>query len=484
MNIKAYFKRKSVSELAEAALNSQELKRSLGAMELVLLGIGAIIGAGIFVLTGAAASQCAGPAIVLSFALSGVACACAGFCYAELASMIPASGSVYTYIYVTLGELPAWIIALLAILSNILVAASVASGWSGYVVSFLADFNIYLPPELTNTTGAVVALADGESVTGIFDLPAFFITMVLTIVLYRGIQTSSMINACIVFIKMSVLGAFIVFGAMHIDPTNWVPFIPQNTGVFGNFGISGIVGGAAMVFLAYNGFDVIATTAQETKNPQRDIPIGILGALLVSTITYVLVSGVLTGLVNYTELNVPQPIGIAVDRMGMPWFSFVVKLGAVAGLTSVVLAMTYGAIRILFAITKDGLLPSFLAKCHEQYKTPNVITLLVGIIVAIIAATIPLTQLVALGNFGTLTTFAFVCFTAVYLRYTQPNLVRKFKCPFMPWIPIFGILLFISILAGLNTEIFIYALIWVVFGIFVYLFYGYYSGRLRWKDNN
>ncbi|MDJ1257932.1 MAG: amino acid permease [Candidatus Midichloria sp.] len=480
MNISKYFKRKSINELVSEAEESKDLVRSLGAFQLILLGIGAIVGAGIFVLAGEAASHYAGPAITISFAISGLACVCAALCYAELSSMIPVSGSAYTYIYATLGELAACIMAGFMTLGSFLSIASVASGWSGYIQSLLADFGIYIPAQFSATTGCVVGL-DGSSqqVEAIFNLPAFFIVMLITYVLYQGIQTSAFVNAVIVFLKMSVLFGFIIVGAMYIDTTNWEPFLPKNTGEFGQYGISGIIAGSAMVFFAYNGFDAVATAAQETKNPQHDLPIGILGSLIIATLTYVLVAGVLTGLVKYTELRVAQPIAIAVDKMGLPWFSLLVKVGATAGLTSVILVMLYGLIRVLFVISQDGLLPVFLSKLHPEYKTPHILTLICGFLIAIASSTVSLDALVPLANFGIIGTFAIVCFAAPFLRYSQPNLKRNFKCPFMPAIPIAGMLILLQIMSSLPIITYFYALIWVGVIVLFYLFYGQFNSKLH-----
>ncbi len=477
MNIKNFFKRKTVSELKKEAESSSELKRSFSAFQLILLGIGAIIGAGIFVLTGTAASQAAGPAVVLSFILSGIACMCAGLCYAELSSMIPVSGSAYTYIYATLGEIVAWIVVSLVIVGTVLIISSVASGWSGYAMSFLEDLGMHIPGKYT----ALISLF-GDRKFGIeVDFFAFFIVIVMTSILYFGAQASNLINAIIVFIKMSVLIAFIVLGATKIDTQNWVPFIPENTGEFGKFGWSGIVSGAALVFLAYNGFDTVATAAQEAKNPQRDLPIGILGALTVCSITYILVALVLTGLVDYRELNVAQPIAIAVNKMNMPWFAKIVKIGAIAGLSSVILSMMYGLVRVIFVVTKDGLLPSILAKSHVVYKTPHVATIIMGLLISFMASVVPLEHMVKLANFCIISVFSVVCFGCIYLRYKQPEVKRVFRCPFMPWTPLFGVVLFIQILIGLPIEVYLQALGLVIVAIIYYMIYGYRHSILQKK---
>jgi len=482
MGILKYFKRKSIDKLINEVEESKDLVRSLGAFQLILFGIGAIVGAGIFVLAGEAASRYAGPAIVISFAISGLACVCAALCYAELASMIPVSGSAYTYIYATLGELAACIMAGFMILGSFLSIASVASGWSGYMQSLLADFNIYLPAQFAATTGSLITLSDGSQVEAFINLPAFFIVLFMVYILYKGIQASAFVNAVIVFLKMTVLFGFVIVGSMYVDSSNWVPFLPENTGEFGKYGFSGIIAGSAMVFFAYNGFDAVATAAQETKNPQRNLPIGILGSLIIATITYIAVAWVLTGLVNYTELGVAQPIAVAVDKMGLPWFSLLIKIGAIAGLTSVILVMLYGLVRVLFVITKDGLLPSCLSKVHEKYKTPHIITVICGSAIGLTSATVSLDRLVPLANFGIIGTFAIVCFAALFLRYSQPNLKRNFKCPWMPFIPIAGMLILMQIMLSLPSVTYFYALIWVSIVVIFYLCYGQFHSKLHTEE--
>ena len=479
MNISKYLKRKSISALISEAENSEDLVRSLGAFQLVLFGIGAIIGAGIFVLAGEAASHYAGPAITISFAISGLACVCAALCYAELASMIPVSGSAYTYIYATLGELAACIMAGFMTLGSFLSIASVAVGWSGYVQSLLSDFGIQIPAKFSATTGSLLTLADGSQVEAIINLPAVFIVIALASVLYRGIQGSVFLNTVIVFLKMTVLFGFIIIGIFYIDSSNWVPFLPENTGEFGRYGFSGIVAGSAMVFFSYNGFDAVATAAQETKNPQRDLPIGILCSLIIASITYILVALVLTGLVKYDELGVAQPIAIAVDKMQLPWFALLVKIGAVAGLSSVVLVMLYGLIRILFVISKDGLLPTYLSSIHTKYRTPHVLTIICAISIALVSGGVSIDKLVPLANFGIIGTFAIVCFAALVLRYQRPELKRGFKCPLMPFIPLAGIIIMIQIMSSLPSETYFYAFGWLGIIVVLYLVYGQFNSKLN-----
>lgn len=477
--MKRYFKRKSIADLVSDSEKSSKLERSLGAFQLLMLGIGAIVGAGIFVLAGTAASQNAGPAVVISFILSGLACSCAGLCYAELSTLIPVSGSTYNYMYATLGELVAWVVAFLAVIGNMSLIASVACGWSGYVTSLLSDFGLYISPIFSNTSFTEIVMQNGSSGVAIFNVPAFLIVIAIGFILYFGVQTSATINTFIVIVKMSVLIAFVIVGAFKVDVNNWIPFIPKNLGEFGKFGLSGIVGGATMVLLAFNGFDAVATAAQETKNPQRDLPIGIIGALIISTLIYVLISGVLTGLVDYRELNVAQPIALATDKMGMPWFSLVIKAGAIIGLSSVILVMTYGIIRITYAVSCDGLLPSAISVCHSKYHTPHVITIILGLTIAFISAMVPLDNLVQLSNFCTIVVFGLVCFVTLYLRYKEPNADRSFKCPMMPFIPLAGIFLFSYILLGMPQKIYMYFGILVLIAVSFYFVYGYRNSNLR-----
>lgn len=472
MSFKRFFTRKPISELMDDVENSHDLARTLGPFQLILLGIGAIIGAGIFVLAGSAASHNAGPAITISLALCGIACACAGLCYAELASTIPISGGPYTYAYAALGEIVAWFVMSMMLLTYMLGAATVASGWSGYMNSFLTSYGITLPVKFAHHYGHIARLADGTEVKCWVDIPAFLIVWLMASVVYFGANASAIINAVIVTIKMTVIASFILIGVMYIDPNNWVPFIPENTGVFGEFGLSGIIGGAGAVFLAFTGFDAVATAAQESKNPQRDLPIGILGSLFICTIVYILVSAVLTGVANYTELGVPEPMAVAADKMNMPWFSVVIKIGAIAGLTSVILVLIYGIVRALYAATHDGLLPLWLAAIHKKHQTPHVLTITVGLIISLFGSMIDVDRLARMANLGTLSTFAMVCISVLFLRYKEPNLKRGFYCPLVPLIPGFGIILFLVIIFGLPNEILLYGVVWTIFMLFIYMIYG------------
>lgn len=451
MNCKRIFKKKNVDEMLQAAAR-QDLNRTLGAFQLVMLGIGAIVGAGIFVLTGTAASTSAGPAVILSFAIGSIACACAAMCYAELSSTIPISGGAYSYTHVTLGEMPAWLVGSMILIGNIFMIAAVAVGWASYTSSFFEQLGIMIPAEFTHRVGEIILLPDGTETVGIFNLLSLVVVLLTCWVLYKGVETSAVINNIIVIIKVFVLGSFIVIGAFYVDPRNWSPFIPEHIEATGQFGIPGIFGGAAIVFLAFNGFDTVAAAAQETKDPQRNLPIGVVGSLLVSAVIYILVSGVLTGLVNYKDLNTPQPMALAVNAMHMPWFALVVKFGAICGLGSVALVMTYAVVRITFAMSSDGLLPASLQKLHPTNKTPYVATIVITIIIALLAVSSPLDTMVQIGNFCVIAVFITVSAMTIYLRYKQPELNRQFKAPMMPFIPLLGIVLFTAFLLSMPDK--------------------------------
>lgn len=470
MGILKIFRKKSIATVASNISKSHELERSLGLFQLILLGIGGIIGAGIFVIIGPATGGHAGPAVTLSFIIAGLACACAGLCYAELASSIPISGSAYSYLYVSLGEIVAWLIAGTICISYFMGAATVAGGWSAYFTNFLAGYDIYFPVELSSTTGREIELEDGTIVRCIIDLPAFLLCTLLTIVLYIGTGASAVINSIIVFVKMAVLIGFIVVGVTKVNIDNWFPYIPHNTGVYGEFGISGILAGASLVIFAFAGFDVAASAAQETKHPQRNVPLGILGALSIATLTYVLIAAIMTGIVSYDLLDNGQPVAIAAEHMGMPWFETLIKIGAVIGLPSVTLAMLFGTIRVIYTVSKDGLLPKILAKVHPKKHTPHIATFIIGMLAAVISSTIPLTRLAEIANFGTAITFIMVCVATIYLRYTNPNMHRAFRCPLVPLVPGLGIILFMQIIIGLSVHT------WVLAGILmVVLFISYFA---------
>jgi APA family basic amino acid/polyamine antiporter len=494
-----------MSEAHETGEHS--LKRALGPGNLVSLGIGAIIGTGIFVLTGAAAAQYAGPAIVFSFMLAALGCVFAGLCYAEFASMIPVAGSAYTYGYATLGEIFAWIIGWDLILEYAFGAATVASGWSGYVLSFLQDFGIHIPPSIAGTPGAQFVQYHGRwealgrisktlaanhvdpaslpHATGVFNFVAFFGIALMTTILVIGIKESANLNSFIVVVKVIVLLIFIGLGAQYIlahtsqATTNWTPFVPPNEGEFGKYGISGVIRAAGVIFFAYIGFDAVSTAAQEAKNPKRDMPIGILGSLIICTILYILVAGILTGLVKYNTLNVPDPIAIGIDQTGKSWGSFLVKLGAICGLTSTMVVMLLGQSRVFFSMSRDGLLPRWASAIHPRFRTPWISSIFVGIFVAIFASVIPIAILGELVSIGTLLAFVIVCAGVWAIRRTNPELPRPFKTPMVPFVPIMGILIALLMMLGLPGDTWIRLIVWLIIGMFIYLTYGRYHSRVQ-----
>ncbi|MCX7905699.1 MAG: amino acid permease [Elusimicrobiales bacterium] len=479
MNLSNLFIKKEIEKIL---LTDREkpLNRVLGPINLTLIGIGGIIGAGIFVLTGQAAAMYAGPAIVISFIISAIGCAFAGLCYAEFASMIPIAGSAYTYSYATMGELFAWIIGWDLILEYLFGASTVAVGWSGYVVSFLKDLGIHIPQTLS--TAPLAYGKEGWYTTGaIINLPAVFIIAVVTSILVIGIKESANFNNIIVFIKVMVIILFIVFGFAYVNKNNWFPFIPPNTGHFGEYGISGILRGAGVIFFAYIGFDAVSTAAQEAKNPQKDMPIGIMMSLLISTLLYILVALVLTGIVNYKELNVPDPIAVGINAAGegLKWLRPLIKLGAIAGLSSVILVLILGQPRIFYAMANDGLLPSYFGKVHQRFKTPYITTIITGIVASILAGFFPISILGEMVSIGTLFAFTLVCIGIIILRKTDPNRPRAFKTPFVPYIPILGALISLLQMFSLPPATWFRLLIWLGIGLFIYFIYGINNSRLR-----
>jgi APA family basic amino acid/polyamine antiporter len=478
---------KSVTALrAEAeATNERSLKRALSAVNLTMLGIGAIIGAGIFVLTGLAAALHAGPAVPLSFMVAAVACGLAGLCYAEMASTVPVAGSAYTYSYATMGEFAAWIIGWDLILEYAMGAATVGVGWSGYFVSLLDVVGLHLPAAITSAplrwcsaadvTNAVAACAsEGWNRTGsLFNLPAVLIVLIATTILVIGIRESAKVNNLIVVLKIAVVILFIIFGLQYINPDNWKPFIPPNTGTFGEFGWSGVFRGAGLIFFAYIGFDAVSTAAQEAKNPQRDMPIGILGSLVICTLLYVLVSLTLTGLVRYDQLNVAHPVALAVERVSqLSWLRPFITLGAVLGLGSVVLVMLLGQSRVFYSMSRDGLIGPWAGKVHPRYRTPYLSTIYVGLIVAVITGTFPIQILGELVNIGTLLAFVLVCIGVVILRRTRPDLDRPFRTPLVPLVPILGVLACLGLMATLPGDTWLRLLVWLFIGFVIYFTYG------------
>ncbi len=519
------FLTKPLPQLFSESKESGGLKRSLTALNLTTLGIGAIIGAGIFVLTGQAAAQYAGPAIVLSFVVSGLACGFAGLCYAEFASMIPIAGSAYTYSYATLGEFLAWIIGWDLILEYLFAASTVAVGWSGYVVSFLKDLNIFIPPQFIGASGSVLVnvpdmgwkpLTDTFAetlvssgiqvdslahVTCVLNLPAMFIVAVLTTLLVIGIRESANFNNIMVITKVAVIILFIAIGFMFVKVANWHPFIPVNkvesapisqygslwgwlkaySHEFGKFGISGILRGAGVIFFAYIGFDAVSTAAQEAKNPQRDMPVGILGSLGISTILYILVAIVLTGIVSYTTLNVADPVAVGVDSMGkgMFWLRPIVKIAAIAGLSSVILVMLLGQPRIFYSMSKDGLLPPVFSKVHPRFKTPYISTIITGTVAMIISGILPISLLGELVSIGTLLAFIIVCISVIVLRKSKPDIERPFKTPWVPLVPILGASICFIQMASLPLDTWLRLIIWMAIGFCIYFFYGIKHSKVR-----
>jgi APA family basic amino acid/polyamine antiporter len=456
------------------------LRRALTATNLVMLGIGAIIGAGIFVLTGTAAAQNAGPAVVLSFVLAGLGCVFAGLCYAEFASMIPIAGSAYTYGYATLGEFVAWIIGWDLILEYLLGAATVSVGWSGYFTAFLrSNVGLDLPAAFTS---APYVFQGGELVRSgaVVNLPAVFLVALMTTLLVIGIKESARFNNVIVIIKVLIVFMVIGFGFAFVNPDNWHPFIPENTGERGAFGWSGIVRAAGVVFFAYIGFDAVSTAAQEAKNPQRDMPIGILGSLAICTVLYILMALVMTGLAHYTELNVPEPVFVALSKAGpgLAWLTWVVNIGAIAGLASVVLVMLMGQPRIFYSMSRDGLLPAVFSKVHPRFRTPYIPTIITGAVAAVAAALLPINELGQLVSIGTLFAFVIVCGGILVLRYTRPELPRPFRTPLVPVVPILGILTCGYLMYGLPWATWRRLLIWLAIGLVIYFGYGMRHSRM------
>ena len=470
---------KSLQQLVSTAENDHGLRRVLGPWSLISLGIGAIIGTGIFVLTGQAASMHAGPAIVISMIIAGIVSALAGICYAELASAVPVAGSAYTYASATLGEFVAWIIGWDLILEYALGAATVAVGWSGYVGSLLRDAGLSIPAAISAAPGTVLTFADGSTITAVFNLPAVLIATFVTWLLVRGVQESARVNAVMVAIKVAVVLVVIVAGAPFVRAENYVPFVPENTGNFGAFGWSGIFRGAAVIFFAYIGFDAVSTAAQEAKNPQRDVPRGILGSLVLCTLLYVMFAAVLTGVVNYKELNVAAPVAIAVDRMGMPFMGQLMKLGAIAGLTSVMLVMLYSQARIFWIMSTDGLLPRVFSKLHPRFRTPWLSSALTGVAVAIAGGVFPIGTLGDMVSIGTLFAFVLVCAGVLVLRRTKPDLPRPFRTPFVPVVPILGMLCCLGLMSGLGLHTWERLFIWLAIGLVIYFAWGRFHSNAR-----
>ncbi len=486
------FARKSIAQVQRESATS-ELKRSLGKWNLLLLGVGCIIGAGIFVRTGSAAALHAGPAVLLSFVVAGIVCAFAGLCYAELSSTLPVSGSAYTYSYTTLGEFVAWIMGALLLLEYGLAASVVAVGWSGYVVSLLADFGLVIPPQFTGPAGYTLmrdgapVLVDGQTVTTLFNLPAFMICMALALLLVVGVSESAKVNNVIVAIKVSVLAAFIVVGGgivlsnlPTLVSTNWVPFIPENTGP-GQFGVDGIMRAASIVFFAYIGFEAVSTAGQEAKNPAKDMPFGIIGSLIVCTVIYMLVAAIMTLLVPYSTLNVPDPVAVVVDNFGPQWgwLAKIIKVGAIIGLTSVVLVLMYAQTRIFYTMARDGLLPKVFSNVHPRFQTPALNTVVVGIVTAVAAGFFDINVLGDMTSVGTLAAFAIVCLSVIYLRRAAPDLPRGFKVPLYPVLPVLGILSCVYLITTVPLNVLTFFAYFMVGAVALYFVYGLRNSNLQ-----
>jgi APA family basic amino acid/polyamine antiporter len=472
------FATKSVAELKRMAAE-QGLKRALGPVQLVALGIGAIIGAGLFSLTGIAAAENAGPAIVISFIVAAIGCAFAGMCYSEFATMIPISGSAYTYAYATMGEWLAWIIGWDLVLEYAIGAATVSVSWSAYVVSFLHDFGVDLPPSLLASPWEPSKLPDGTVIHGLINLPAVFIVAMISLLLMVGIQESARANAGIVVLKVSVVIVFIAVGVAYINYANYHPFIPPNTGEVGHYGWTGILRAAGVIFFAYIGFDAVSTAAQEAKNPQRDMPIGIVGSLAVCTILYVLFSFVLTGMVNYKDLHVAAPVALAIDKTPYVWLQKAVKLAIIGGFTSVILVMLLGQSRVFFAMAKDGLLPKIFSDIHPKFRTPWRSNLLFMFFVSLFSAFAPISALGHMTSIGTLFAFVIVCAAVMIMRHTQPDLPRPFKTPLVPLVPILGILVCLAMMIYLGGSNWIRLGVWLLIGQVVYFTYSRHHSLLR-----
>jgi basic amino acid/polyamine antiporter, APA family len=489
------FQRKSHEALVEEMRSDNRLRRILGPIQLSSLGIGAIIGTGIFVLTGIAAHDSTGPALVLSFVVSGITCVFAALCYAEFASMVPVAGSAYTYAYATLGELFAWIIGWDLILEYAVASSTVAHGWSHYFQDFMAIFHLNVPMVFRNAPFDYSSATGRLILTGTwFDLPAVAIALIITAILVKGIRESASVNACIVGLKVIIVLFVIVVGAKYVNPANWHPFAPFGlTGVsffghtlFGQTGPGGepigMLAGAALVFFAYIGFDSVSTHAEEAQNPARDVPIGIIASLVLCTVLYIAVSAVLTGMVPYNKINIDAPVSDAFRQVGLPWAQFLVSLGAVAGITSVLLVMMLSQSRIFLAMARDGLLPDFFGAVHERFRTPWKSTILTGVSVAAMGAFLPLRILADLVNIGTLLAFVIVCAAVMIMRRTHPEVHRPFRAPLGAVVPIAGILCCLLLMFSLRVENWWRLFIWLAIGLVIYFSYGIRHSRVTLEN--
>jgi len=454
------FRTRSIADLIERSKGEHALKKVLGPFELVMLGVGAIVGTGIFVVTGVAAANYSGPALVVSFAIAGSACVFAALCYAEFATMVPIAGSAYTYGYASLGEIWAWIIGWDLILEYSVSIAAVAIGWSGYLVNLLAGAGITFPAAFANAPGA----------GGVVNLPAILIIGIITGLLILGVRESARVNNAIVLVKLSVIALFIWLGVSHVSPANWSPFLP--------YGWGGVITGAAIVFFAYIGFDAVSTAAEEVRDPQKNLPIGIIGSLIICTALYIIVSAILTGMVPYLEFrDTSAPVAYALSRIGITWGSALVSVGAICGITSVILVLLYGQTRIFFAMARDGLLPCTFGTVHPVLRTPVKVTLLVGAATATIAALLPLTSVAELVNIGTLAAFIIVAAGVLVLRRTKPQLERPFRTPLVPLVPVLCIVACFGLILALPTITHLRFVVWLAIGLVIYFFYGVKNAR-------
>ncbi len=461
---------KSLERLnADAEAGEHTLQRTLGPWSLIGLGIGAVIGAGLFSLTGIAAAQHAGPAVVISFAIAAIGCCFAGMCYSELAGMIPVAGSAYTYAYATMGEFVAWIIGWDLVLEYAVGAATVSVSWSQYVVRFLHQFGVDLPAKFVHSPFETYTLADGTTGTGLVNLPAIAIIVAASALLMIGIRESARVNAIVVAIKLAVVAVVIGLGAFYVKSQNYVPFIPENTGTFGEYGWSGIMRAAGVVFFAYIGFDAVSTAAQEAKNPQRNMMIGILGSLAICTVIYILFAGVLTGLVHYDAMRGDgAPVNTAIGQTPFPWLKSLVTLGVIAGFSTVILVLLLGQSRVFFTMSQDRLLPGLFSRVHPRWKTPYRSNLFFMVFTGALGGFLPITQLGHMTSIGTLLAFVLVCVGVMILRRTQPDAPRAYRTPLVPLVPILGILTCLAMMVSLDGETWLRLVIWLAIGMAIY----------------
>ncbi|MGE0682017.1 MAG: amino acid permease [Candidatus Binatia bacterium] len=496
-----FFARKPLKLLLEEMRSEQRLRRVLGPVQLTSLGVGAIIGTGIFVLTGIAAHDKVGPALTLSFVVAGSACIFAALCYAEFASMVPVAGSAYTYAYATLGELFAWIIGWDLVLEYGVASATVAHGWSHYFQDFIGILGVQLPHVFTNAPFDFDPATGQLMATGtLIDLPALLVTAAVTSVLVVGIRESASVNSAMVIIKVAVVLFVIFVGALYVNPQNWQPFAPYGYSGISLFGYTlmgqsgpggeplGVLAGAATIFFAYIGFDSVSTHAEESRNPQRDVPVGIIVSLVLCTVLYVAVAAVLTGMVPYQQINIDAPVSDAFKQVGLPWAQFLISLGALTGITSVLLVLMLSQPRVMLAMARDGLIPpSFFGAVHERFRTPWKSTILTGIFVGALGALVPLRILAELVNIGTLLAFVIVCVAVLIMRSIYPDAERPFRCPMAPLTPILGVLFCLVLMFSLPAENWLRLAIWLLLGLGIYFFYGRYHSvmaRYRASENS